>query len=292
VTYNGKTFDVPVMETRWMFHRMRMPLEAVRHFDMLHPARRLWRARGETGVRGRASEEDGPSTGCRLGTLERVLCDVRRVGDVPGMDIPGRYFTFLRTGDARPLEPVLEHNRLDLISLAAVSAHAVQLVEEGPGRCRDAAEALALGKVYERADCAERALSAYRRAAEEAEAPIEVRAEAIYRVGLRLRRDRRYVEAADCWRRLLELKPGRFGRGSELLASLRQFAVEALAIHQEHRERDYVGAKELTLQLLEDADDWSRPSPAGRENRRADATRHRLARLEKKLAKRNDSLFN
>ena len=45
VTYNGKTFDVPVMETRWMFHRMRMPLESVRHFDMLHPARRLWRDR-------------------------------------------------------------------------------------------------------------------------------------------------------------------------------------------------------------------------------------------------------
>src|SRR5262245_51872341 len=45
VTYNGKTFDVPVMETRWLFHRMRMPLESVRHFDMLHPARRLWRDR-------------------------------------------------------------------------------------------------------------------------------------------------------------------------------------------------------------------------------------------------------
>ena len=45
VSYNGKTFDVPVMETRWMFHRMPMPLESVRHFDMLHPARRLWRTR-------------------------------------------------------------------------------------------------------------------------------------------------------------------------------------------------------------------------------------------------------
>src|SRR5215203_3675028 len=85
VTYNGKTFDVPVMETRWMFHRMRMPLEEVRHFDMLHPARRLWRARA--GAPAAAGDAEG---GCRLGTLERVLCDVTRVGDVPGMDIPGR----------------------------------------------------------------------------------------------------------------------------------------------------------------------------------------------------------
>ena len=128
VTYNGKTFDVPVMETRWQFHRMPLPLESVRHFDMLHPARRLWRAREET-----ARDASGEG-GCRLGTLERVLCDVNRVGDIPGMDIPARYFRFLRSGDALPLEPVLEHNRLDLISLAAVCAHAVQLVDEGSAR--------------------------------------------------------------------------------------------------------------------------------------------------------------
>src|SRR5262249_52561928 len=48
VSYNGKTFDVPVMETRWMFHRIGMPLEGVPHFDMLHPARRLWKRREDT----------------------------------------------------------------------------------------------------------------------------------------------------------------------------------------------------------------------------------------------------
>jgi uncharacterized protein YprB with RNaseH-like and TPR domain len=274
VTYNGKTFDVPVMETRWLFHRMPLPLESVRHFDMLHPARRLWRARLDT------SRDVAGEGGCRLGTLERVLCDVRRVGDVPGMDIPARYFRFLRSGDARPLEPVLEHNRLELISLAAVCAHAVQLVEEGSARCRDAAEALALGKVYERAGCVGKAIAAYEHAAADPSAHIDVVLEAIYRLGLRLRRDRRYAEAADCWRRLLEVKQGRIGPRSTLLAPLRQYAVEALAIHHEHRERDYEGAKELTLQLLDEADE-SRP--------RTEATRHRLARLEKKIARKNDS---
>ena len=271
VTYNGKTFDVPVMETRWMFHRMRMPLESVRHFDMLHPARRLWRSRDE----GRGAAGDGDSGGCRLSTLERVLCDVTRVGDVPGMEIPSRYFRFLRTGDAGPLEPVLEHNRLDLISLAAVSAHAVQLVEEGPGRCRDAAEAVALGKVYERAGCIDRAIDAFRKAADENSASVDVRAEAIYRLGLRLRRERRYADAAECWRWLLEMKDSRYGRRSTLLGPLRQYAAEALAIHHEHRERDYEGARELTLQLLDESDE--------------DATRHRLARLDRKLAKKRDS---
>jgi hypothetical protein len=275
VTYNGKTFDVPVMETRWQFHRMPLPLESVRHFDMLHPARRLWRAR-------LATAPDGSEVGCRLGALERVLCGVNRVGDIPGMDIPARYFRFLRTGDAHPLEPVLEHNRLDLISLAAVCAHAVQLVEEGTPRCRDAAEAVALGRVYERAGCVDRAIDAYERAAGDPSAHIDVLLEAIYRRGLRLRRDRRFSDAAECWRRLLELKQGRSGRRSTLLAPLRQFAVEALAIHHEHRERDYEGAKELTLQLLdESADGEVRP--------KTEATRNRLARLERKIARKNDS---
>src|SRR3954468_1510355 len=210
VTYNGKTFDVPVMETRWSFHRMPMPLESVRHFDMLHPARRLWRARAATarvpGARTGAPADAADDGGCRLGTLERVLCDVTRVGDVPGMEIPARYFRFLRSGDARPLEPVLEHNRIDLVSLAALTAHALRLVEEGTGRCRDAAEALALGKVFERAGSLDRALACFEHAAADEASHVDVRAEALYRTGLRLRRDRRFDEAALAWRRLLELK--------------------------------------------------------------------------------------
>jgi uncharacterized protein YprB with RNaseH-like and TPR domain len=276
VTYNGKTFDLPVMETRWLFHRIPPPVDSVRHFDMLHPARRLWRHR--------AGSSDGPEDnparlralhdpdagGCRLGTLERVLCGVTRVGDVPGMEIPARYFRFLRSGDARPLEPVLEHNRLDLISLAAVTAHAVHLAEKGSEGCRDAAEALALGKVYERAGRGDRAIACYERAIADVSAHVDITAEALYRLGLKLRRDRRFADAAEAWRRILNLKQGRYGRRSQLLGPLRRFAVEALAVHQEHREKDYESARDLALQLLDET-----PSP--------DAARHRIARLDRKI---------
>jgi uncharacterized protein len=277
VTYNGKTFDVPVMETRWLFHRMPMPLESVRHFDMLHPARRLWASRAAypSGVQGpaarpRAPVEDG---GCRLGTLERVLCDVTRVGDVPGMEIPARYFRFLRSGDARPLEPVLEHNRLDLISLAAVAAHAVDLVEHGAPRCRDAAEALALGKVYERAAAVDRALTCFEHAAADRHASPEIAGEALYRLGVRLRRDRRFAEAAEVWRRILDVK----GRG-QVVRTLRRYATEALAVHHEHREKDFAGARELAMALLDDETFDAR-----------DRARHRVARLDRKLAAHGNS---
>lgn len=270
VTYNGKTFDVPVMETRWSFHRMDMPLEGVPHFDMLHSARRLWKART---LDDPAADE--PS--CRLGALERTLFDVRRVGDVPGLEIPGRFFQFLRSGDPRPLEPVLEHNRLDLVSLAAVTARAARLAQEGARACRDAAEALALGRVYERAGSLDRAEACYRVAAESDRE--DVRAEALYRIGLRCRRDRRFGEAAVAWADLLELASTPAARRRPVMRTLRQFAAEALAIHHEHRARDYGTARDLALFALEDADKTGKK----------DGVRHRLARLERKIARQTDA---
>ncbi|MEP6914600.1 MAG: ribonuclease H-like domain-containing protein [Acidobacteriota bacterium] len=274
VTYNGKTFDVPVMETRWMFHRLQMPLAEVPHFDMLHPARRLWRMR--TGAGGAIED-----SGCRLSTLEHTLFSVTRVGDVDGFEIPGRFFQFLRSGDPRPLEPVLEHNRLDLVSLAAVMARGVQLAREGHSACRDEAEALALGRIYERAGsderlddrvrAVERADACYRRAAG-SPAP-EVRGEALYRIGLCHRRERRFADAAAIWRSVIELTEPRGVRRQAGLRELRQFAVEALAIHHEHRERDLEGARELALFALEEAN-----------GRRADGMRHRIARIDRKMS--------
>ena len=278
VTYNGKTFDVPVMETRWLFHRMPLPLESVRHFDMLHPARRLWRRRDDQLER-RAGDVSEDAC-CRLSTLERVLCGVARLGDVPGMEIPSRYFRFLRTGDARPLEPVLEHNRIDLVSLAAVTAEGVRLVEQGSAACRDACEALALGKILERASLHEPAIACFRQAADDDAGHVDVRAEALYRLGLRLRRDRRFEEAAEVWRRVLDLGAGQRARRSTVVPALRQFAVRQLAIHHEHRERDYEGARELTLQLLEES-----------EFEQVDANRKRLARLDRKIARTSGELF-
>ena len=271
VTYNGKTFDLPVMETRWVFHRMEMPLDGVPHFDMLHPARRLWRSRTE--------DVSADAGGCRLVTLERVLMNVRRIGDVPGFEIPSRFFRFLRSGDPRPLEPVLEHNRLDLVSLAVVTARAARLAREGEGACRDTSEALALGRIFERAGAFERAEACYRRAL--SSKCSEHRGEALYRLGLRCRRERRFDEAAAIWREVVSLTEGRTASRNATLAELRQFAVEALAIHHEHRARDLDTARELALFALREAEDES--------GRGVDGIRHRLARIDRKLARKKDA---
>jgi uncharacterized protein YprB with RNaseH-like and TPR domain len=262
VTYNGKTFDLPVMETRWLFHRMDPPFERKQHFDMLHPARRLWGGRRLT--EGPAGDEGR----CSLGALERRVVGFEREGDVAGFEIPSRYFGFLRTGDPRPLAAVLEHNRLDLVSLAAIVARATRLVRGGASACADAAESLAVGKVLDRANRPDAAAACYRRAA--ADRGAIARAEALSRLATLRRRQGRFAEAAEAWRLVAALE----GAGPGLEA-LQARALEALAIHHEHRAGDLTAALACALEAL-DRDEQPRWRAA---------LRHRLRRLDRKLAR-------
>ena len=208
---------------------------------------------------------------CSLIALEREILGVRRTGDVPGFEIPGRYFQFVRTGDARPLAAVLEHNRLDLLTLAALTARLLHLARTGPDAARDAREALALGHVYARAGLDDRARDAFRHALGRCRSPRgafdPLRIEALRLLALAWRRARRHDEAASCWRELLEI------RGCPP-AVVRE-ATEALAIHHEHRVRDLAAAQAFALRVLETAEG---ERPAGPQR-----SQHRLARLDRKM---------
>ena len=262
-TFNGRTFDVPLVETRFLFHRLPCPLDGVPHLDMLHPARRMWRQRPlATGT------PDPDDSSCSLSVLEKQIAGVHRVGDVPGYEIPSRFFKFVRSGDARPLEAVLEHNRLDLISLAAVLARAIVLIATGPAAARTAQEAYGLARVYERAGAYENAEASLLRTIEFAKrvgAEPEVHGEALRRLAWLRRRDRRPHEAAEAWNELAVLP--------RCAAALRREAKEALAIHHEHRLKDLQAARQHALDLLRDGV----ANPA--------RVQHRLDRLERKLAR-------
>jgi uncharacterized protein YprB with RNaseH-like and TPR domain len=94
VTFNGRTFDLPLLEMRFSFHRVAWPWPDVPHLDALHPARRFWRERPEP------IGPDPDEASCTLGVLERRLAGVHRVGDVAGFEIPSRFFQFARDGRA------------------------------------------------------------------------------------------------------------------------------------------------------------------------------------------------
>jgi uncharacterized protein YprB with RNaseH-like and TPR domain len=249
VTYNGKSFDLPLIETRYALNRVPTPFDGMPHVDMLHHARRLWHGHDE---------------GHRLSSLESRLLGHEREGDVPGFEIPSRYFHYVRTGDARPLDAVLEHNRRDLLSLALLTARAAQLLDEGVTAATTTREALGIGRLYERSGMTADALACYARASDMGPG---VCAEALYAHAVLLRRLRRYDAAAQAWQRLLEI--------GDCSPRLEREAAEALAVHHEHRLRSLPSARSLAMRsLLLDT------TCARRE-----ATRHRLARLERKLAR-------
>jgi hypothetical protein len=258
VTFNGKSFDLPLIETRYLFYRMEMPFLELPHVDMLHPARRLWRAGND--------RAGGSSGSCRLSVLERSLCGVVRDGDVDGFEIPSRYFTYVRTGDPRPLEAVFEHNRLDLVSLALVSARAAQLLEAGAEAARTGPEALGLGRIYERAGLVNDACACYTRVTR-LPGDVVTRAEALRSYAVMCRRARRYADAALAWQEILDLR-----RSPPRLVCE---ATEALAIHHEHRVRDLKTARRFAMESLGFYESASREH----------LVRHRLARLDRKLAR-------
>ncbi len=105
VTYNGKSFDWPLLGTRCVMNRL-PPLPTRPHFDLLHVARRLHKKR---------------LGGCRLIHLEsHVLGWERGEDDIPGIEIAPRYGHYLRTGDGAALRPVVDHNAWDVVSMAAL----------------------------------------------------------------------------------------------------------------------------------------------------------------------------
>jgi uncharacterized protein YprB with RNaseH-like and TPR domain len=116
VSYNGRCYDAPLLDTRFRLARRRSPLPDLRHLDLLFPTRRRYRGRWEN---------------CRLATIERHLLGVVREDDLPGSEAPRAWLDYLRGGDARDLRRVLAHNDQDLRSLVRLLLRLGEAEEPG-----------------------------------------------------------------------------------------------------------------------------------------------------------------
>lgn len=179
VTYNGLSFDVPLLDTRCILSRLDSPFERMAHFDLLFMARRLWRA-------GHGS--------CRLAALEEKILSFFRGPDIPGAMIPRAYFEYLRSSDAITLRSVFSHHVYDILSLAALTIHAADRVVDEPQRLDDPLDLYSLGRVFDQGREPERSIRCYEMALG-GSIPMPVRVRAMERLSI-LYRHRGEVEKA------------------------------------------------------------------------------------------------
>jgi len=229
VTFNGRAYDLNLLATRFILNRSPDTLTAMPHIDLLHPSRRIFAHRLEN---------------ARLSTIETHVLGVRREGDVPGFEIPQRYFDWLQQRDGKLLEDVFEHNRIDIISMASLLKHLADLVEDSQEMERGHhGDFLKLaGLIYERGDPekARRMLESLIMSQH-----IDVAMGARRSLSLIYKKAHRWEEATKLWQDLIEANPHNV------------FAVEELAKFYEHHAREYGKALEIVHRLLDDASHMS-----------------------------------
>jgi len=216
-TFNGKTFDVPLLKTRFLMNRIRDDGLPACHADVLFPARRLWKLRLKQ---------------CNLGTLETALLGVEREDDLPGALVPQTYFQYLKDRNFTPLIGILDHNRQDIVSLAQLF-YVLCVQFSQPEAILEQEDLFSLARALEKQGQKEKAMKCYRLCEGGSFQAQATRAMAVHE-----KREGQYRAAAKLLETMLE-------RGDDPV-----FAYEALAKLYEHQFRDPEQALHYVRQAL------------------------------------------
>ncbi len=254
VTFNGRTFDVPLLADRYVLARRRSPLSRLPNLDLLPPARRLWRRR---------------LSSCSLRSLEESVLGVQRTSqDVPGALIPMLYRQYLETRDARQMVRVLYHNEMDLLSMVALAVTLCQIFERPDAAAQPIDDQLSLARWYYHRGMLRDSETAYRVAAHTAP-DAESRYDALVGLASLLKQTGRHDEAVSLWAAVADLGIDTLGH-------------EEIAKYHEWRTRDLTQALDWTERAIRLAESW-RPGWRGR--RALNELHHRRGRLLRKLSK-------
>ncbi|MBN1312162.1 MAG: ribonuclease H-like domain-containing protein [Anaerolineae bacterium] len=257
VTFNGRSFDVPLLLNRHILARKSTQLGSLPNLDLLPPARRLWKRRL-------------PS--CALGALERdILAIPRTTEDIPGWLIPTLYQQYLQTGSAREMLRVFYHNEQDILSMVVLAARLASVFGKPDAAGLPADDRLSIARWYESQGMLAECETVYRIALDEM-AEIEHRQEALSSLARLLKRAERRSEALPLWEYLADLKQDTTGH-------------EELAKHYEWHQIDLQQALRWTQAGISLAETW-RPGLLRTETLRA--LNHRHERLVRKITNQED----
>lgn len=253
VSFNGKSFDLPLLETRFIMTRQPPRLMDAPHLDLLSTARRFWKHRLES---------------CALSSLEAEVLGVERTQeDVPGWLIPSLYADYARSGDAREMPRIFYHNAQDILSLVTLMARQCDLLtlsfpQDGdvPGE-----DLYGLGRLFYDLNQPDRAEAAYIEAAQTCRI-FRVQEMAMRDLAYLLKRQERREQALTWWQQLVETAGA-------------VYACEELAKHYEWHDENLALALAWTQRGMALVEAWP-PGPKRRDT--LASLEHRLARLSRK----------
>jgi hypothetical protein len=223
VTFNGKCYDLPLLNNRAVLQGFPGLPMIDAHIDLLYPARRLWRRH---------------LPDCALKTLERAFCGMVRRGDVPAALIPERYFRYLRTADPTPLREVFYHNRLDILSMVGLLDTMLLLFSQEPGGAGLPADRISMARMMEEVDRDDMSMAVYDKLLEGNAGEMEHKQIMLRKARLHKRKGN-FAEAVSLWQEAL--------RSGGLSA---EPYVELAKVY-EHRFADMGKARDYTERALE-----------------------------------------
>jgi uncharacterized protein YprB with RNaseH-like and TPR domain len=221
LTYNGKTFDYPLLRNRLILNRVDNPIQDYSHLDLLHLTRRLWK-------------HSLPS--CSLGTIEERIFCFNRLGDIAGSLIPQAYFTFLQTGDTGDIQRIVDHNQQDIVSLARLMLYLHQIenaTKDNPYHDGALVSMFNIAVKYSDLDRIDPIIKSF----DEVNKTIPAKSQKNY--SLLLKRSNKWDLALDIWENLISM-------GEEVL-----FSCEEIAKYYEHRRKNLNFALDYTKRALD-----------------------------------------
>lgn len=216
-SFNGRSFDVPLLRDRFLMNRLNTACLDKPHIDLLHIARRIWKLRLKR---------------CNLGRLEEAVLGVCRVGDIPGSEVPQRFFSYLKTGQFDLLRDVIDHNAQDIASLCVLLSR-MAFMYEHPELSSHAEDVFSMGVALEKLHHPEEARRCYRLASRD-----RMRSQGQLRLAVSYRRCGDRAQAKEIWQAMVMRGEGGVTPYIEL------------AKHYEHAEKDVPSALEMTRRAL------------------------------------------
>jgi uncharacterized protein YprB with RNaseH-like and TPR domain len=257
VTYNGKSFDIPLLNTRYTLMGMTSPFIGIDHFDLLPLARRLWRIRLESRT---------------LSNVENKILGVER-GDeeVPGYLIPEMYFDYLKNQDARPMAGIFYHNAIDILSLAGLFSHMSFLLHNPhSSKIQHGEDVVALARFFEAIGELDQAESLYRKALQ-SDLLEDLYWDSLERFSFLLKRKGDWEATLALWEIAAE-------NGA-------LYAYEELAKYFEHHVRDLQHAQQWITRAIETLERGH--LPAYEYHRWRESLFYRLDRVDRKISREN-----